>query len=129
MLRLAKIMRAQGQRQRDLEDYRNIYRLNVGIYFFALFSALTLFGTFIYIVEGSNPAFASIPLGMLWSAKLLLGGVTQIEPATVFGEIISVAARFTGLVLFGLLIAIVGSAATKLLFGSTDIKGGRKGDT
>lgn len=121
MVRLAKLARLPGKR-RDLEDYRAIYRLNIGIYFFSLFVATTLFGTLIYIADGTNPEFASIPLGMLWALKPLMGGVAQIEPGTVWGEFIAILARFTGLVLFGLLIAIVGNVIKRVLFGTTKLE-------
>lgn len=122
MIRLAKLARFEHRRRRDLEDYRHLYRLNVGIYFFALLAAMILFGTLIYIGEGGIATFGSIPLGMLWAAKLLLGGVAQEQPVTVYGEMIAIAARFTGLVLFGLLIAIIGNTAKRLLFGSATIE-------
>ena len=122
MIRLAKVARFKPKRGRDLEDYGVVYRLNVGIYFFALFSATTVFGTLIYIAEGSDPNFSNIPLGMLWALKPLMGGVAQTEPATIFGQVIAVAARFTGLILFGLLLAIVGNAVKKFLFGTDKLE-------
>ena len=125
MIRLAKVARFGNQRRRDLEEYRDIYRLNVGIYFFALFCAVVLFGTLIYIAEGDNPLFTSIPSAMLWALKPLLGGVAQSEPFTVLGQIIAILARFVGLILFGLLIAIVGNSVKRLMFGSKDIEATR----
>lgn len=122
MVRLAKIARLPKLKQRDLEDYSYLYRLNISIYFFALFAATTIFGTAIYILEGDNPTFSSIPLGMLWAVKPLLGGVAQTLPATIPGEMVAVLARFTGLALFGLLIAIVGNAVRRLLFGTEAIE-------
>ncbi len=122
MIRLAKVTRLIQQEKKELESYRVAYRLNIGIYFFALLSATIIFGTLIYITEHEEAAFSSIPLGMLWSIKPIMGGVAQTEPMTIFGQIIAVSARFTGLVLFGLLIAIVGNGVKKLLFGSTKIE-------
>jgi len=122
MVRLAKVARFGTEKRRDLEEYSDIYRLNIGIYFFALFSTVILFGTLMYIVEGSNPTFSSIPSAMLWALKPLLGGVAQEMPATVFGEIVAILARFTGLILFGLLIAIIGSSVKKLMFGTKNLE-------
>lgn len=122
MVRLAKMTRLMDGRRRDLEGYQAMYRFNLGIYFFALFAATVLFGTMIYVSEGHEATFASIPLGMLWAMKPLLGGIAQAEPATWHGEVISILARFTGLALFGLLLAIIGSGVKKLLFGSTEIE-------
>lgn len=122
MVRLAKISRMMNGRRRDLEGYHSVYRFNLGIYFFALFSATVIFGTLIYVSDGHEATFASIPLGMLWAMKPLLGGIAQAEPMTWHGEIVSILARFTGLALFGLLLAIIGSGVKKLLFGSTEIE-------
>lgn len=122
MVRLAKIARTMEEEHRDLESYRVTYRLNVGIYFFALLSANILFGTLIYIFDNGEATFSNIPLGMLWSMKLLLGGVTQVTPSSLIGEIIAVMARFTGLILFGLLIALVGNGVKRILFGTTKLE-------
>lgn len=123
MVRLAKIARSMKRRKKDLENYYTIYRLNISIYFFSLLSAVIVLGTLIYIAEGTNPAYGSIPLGMLWAIKPLMGGVAQSEPVTVAGEFIAILARFVGLILFGLLIAIIGNVVKRLLFGTTNIEG------
>ena len=79
-------------------------------------------GTAINVHEGdSQAAFANIPLSMRWAAKVTWGGVTQDLPGTPAGEVVSVLARFVGLVLFGLLISIVGSSIRKVIFGSTEL--------
>jgi voltage-gated potassium channel len=121
VIRIAKIARFEKERTKDLEDYAHLYSLNIKIYFFALLSAIIVFGTLIYIIEGDNETFRNIPLGMIWAAKILLGGISPVVPATVVGEIISVLGRFVGLALLGLLISIVGGMVRKLLFGTKDI--------
>jgi voltage-gated potassium channel len=118
MLRLAKVLRVQTDKADAKKDEQAVHRLTVQIYFLTLTMAVLAFGTLIYLVEGDNPAFANIPLGMLWASKLILGGVTQALPDTYWGEIISVAIRFVGLLLFGLLIHIVGKSVQRVLFGT-----------
>ena len=122
MVRLAKVARVEKNKLRDIEDYAHLYRLNIWIYFFALLSAIIVFGTVIYVIEGGTDVFATIPLGMVWAAKVLLGGISPYIPTTVAGEVVSVLGRFTGLVLFGFLIVIVGNPVRKLLFGTQDIE-------
>jgi hypothetical protein len=56
---------------------------------------------------------------MLWAAKLTLGGIAQTSPETILGEIVAVGTRFTGLLLFGLLIHIVGKFFEKTLLGAS----------
>ncbi|MCK5084795.1 MAG: ion transporter [Candidatus Pacebacteria bacterium] len=116
MVRLVKMVRVKSGASNIQHD---VDKLTSQIYLFALFSSILLFGTLIYFVEGTNPAFANIPLGMLWAAKLTLGGISQTLPETVWGEIISVGARFVGLLLFGFLIHIVGKFFEKILLGAT----------
>ncbi|MBU1167902.1 ion transporter [Patescibacteria group bacterium] len=121
MLRLAKILR-QSRRSFKKEEQKSLYRLNVEIYFIALFAAIVIFGSIAYIVEGYRPEFSSIPISMIWSAKVLLGGVSLYMPETVPGEFVTIGTRFTGMVLFGLLITVVGSGIKRLLFGTTEIE-------
>ncbi|MEA2098418.1 MAG: ion transporter [Patescibacteria group bacterium] len=116
MVRLVKMVRVKNGASNMRHD---VDKLTLQIYLFALFSSILLFGTLIYFVEGTNPAFANIPLGMLWAAKLTLGGISQALPETVLGEIIAVGARFVGLLLFGFLIHIVGKFFEKILLGAT----------
>ena len=118
MLRLAKVLRVQTDKAGAKKDEQAVHRLTVQIYFLTLTMAALAFGTLIYLVEGDNPAFANIPLGMLWASKLILGGISQAMPETYWGEIISVAIRFVGLLLFGLLIHIVGKSVQRVLFGT-----------
>lgn len=122
MVRLAKVARSMAHKRRDLEDFHSVYRLNIGIYFFTLLSAVVLFGTFIYIAEGNREVFTSIPLGMIWAMKPLMGGVAQTEPITIAGEMVAILARFTGLILFGLLLAIMGNMVKRWLFGTEKLE-------
>ena len=121
MIRLAKLARTTPRRHRDLEEHSYLYKINVFIYFFALLSAVIIFGTLLFIFEGGQYQASNIPLGMIWAAKVIMGGVAQVLPQTIFGEIVIVFARFTGLVLFGLLIHIVGVTVTRFLFGSPSL--------
>lgn len=122
VVRLAKVARFNTHQKKDLEEFSHLYRLNIQIYFFALFSSIIVFGTLIYVLEASsNTAFANIPLGMIWAAKVTLGGITQELPSTPLGEIVSILARFMGLALFGLLISIVGNSIRRLVFGTAEI--------
>ena len=115
MLRLAKLLRRTTQRART-----DVSSLNVQIYFFALASVVTIFGALLYVAEGNQLAASNIPLAMIWTAKVIMGGVTQAAPTTLAGDLIIIATRFCGLLLFGLLIHIMGGAVRWALFGSRD---------
>lgn len=118
MVRLAKLIRIETGQKKDMEEHAHLYRLNVRIYFFSLFSAVVVFGSLLYIFEGGQIGAANIPRGMIWAAKIITGGVAQHMPDTLFGDIVIIATRFTGLMLLGLLIFIVGDTVKKLLFGA-----------
>ncbi|MCK5342526.1 MAG: ion transporter [Candidatus Heimdallarchaeota archaeon] len=121
MVRLVKMMRVKNGKS-GKDGAKEVQRLSIQIYILTLTMTVLIFGTLIYLVEGNNPAFENIPLGMLWAAKLTLGGISQVTPETIWGEIVSVGTRFAGLLLFGLLIHIVGKFFEKMLLGSAPIE-------
>jgi voltage-gated potassium channel len=123
MIRVVKVLRASTSRLQDPEELaHHFYRINIRIYFFALLSTIVIFSSLIYAVENDiNPIFANIPLAMIWTSKVILGGVAQHMPQTVWGDIITIATRFTGLALFGLLISIIGNSLRKILFGTENV--------
>lgn len=118
MLRLVKLMRAHTSAGiTDEEEHTALLRLNVQIYFVTLFAAILLCGAAVWAVESPRPLFENIPQTMLWSTKVLLGGVSPAPVTTLTGELILVITRFVGLVLFGLLVNVVGGGVKKLLLG------------
>lgn len=109
ILRIAKVARSRNMEKKNIFDIR--------VYFFALLTAILIFGALMYIAEGIRPEFESIPVAMIWSAKVILGGVPQHLPETYFGEFVTIGARFAGLLLFGLLINIMAGSVKWLIFG------------
>ena len=102
ILRIAKTARLKPETiNKEEEDFFHSYKIK--IYFFSLFASILIFGSLIYVIESPNPEFANTPLSMIWSAKVLLGGVPQITPTTIFGDVVIILTRFVGLLLFGLL--------------------------
>lgn len=113
MFRLAKISRSQ------LVDEENmsVLSLNIVIYFATLLLALLTTGTLMYLVEGEQATFVSIPAGMWWSLKVFMAGIPVVEPVTALGEFFYVLTRFVGLLLLGLLVGVVGNVFRALLLG------------
>lgn len=123
MLRLAKVARMSRSTNKNNQSANDkLFRLNLEIYFFTLFSIATLSGTFIFIFESHRPEFANIPLGILWAIKVILGGTAQHMPLTLPGELVTIITRFVGLLLFGLLINLVGNSTKRILFGTENIE-------
>lgn len=122
IVRLAKVARVNKLRHPDLEDRNAIQKLNIEIYFASLFGAVLVLGTLIYIFESHQHNLSSIPEGMLWAIETILGGFpTDKMPETAPGRIITIVARFTGLVLLGFLINVIGNGVKKALFGTKKI--------
>jgi hypothetical protein len=111
MFRLAKISRSSGIDEKNL----SILSLNVLIYFVTLTFALLVAGSLMYVVEYPSSTFASIPDGMWWSFKVFVGSISVPQPATEIGGFFYVLTRFTGLLLLGLLIGIVGNIFRSVL--------------
>lgn len=128
MVRLAKLLRIQRKHE-DIEKHGHdqLFSLTMQIYIVTLFTVILLSATLMWFVEGDRAVYANIPLAMIWSSKVLLGGVPQAMPQTVPGEVITILTRFMGLVLFSLLISIVGGSVTRLLLGAEELKKSRKG--
>ena len=121
MVRLAKLTHLRKENLEDYDEHTRIYKLNVQIYFFALFSAIVIFGSLLYVFESTQPGASDLPLSMIWIAKVIMGGVSQHMPETAWGDLVIIGARFCGLLLFGLLIHIVGNVVQWVLFGSREI--------
>jgi len=123
MMRILKIMRVQKAVITNTEEKlkNSIFRNTVQIYVMLLFSAIIVSGSLIWFVEGYRDVFASIPLAMLWSSKVLLGGIVSDHAQTISGQIITIVTRFVGLILFGLLLTVVGGFIKKIFFGSENI--------
>ena len=127
LLRTSKVIRLSEDGTHDLEHSSHLYHTDIRIYFFSLLSAVIIFASLIYVVEGeTNATFSSIPLAMIWSAKVILGGVAQHMPQTVLGDVITILTRFTGLALFGLLISVIGNVIRRFLFGNEDSNPSKK---
>lgn len=117
MIRVLKITREYLESHDRAKSQAEFNKINITIYFLALFSAITLFGSALYLADATQPAYSTIPLGMMEAAKILLGGLGQANPATMVGQIIMLITRFAGLALFGLLISVIGGILNELLFG------------
>ncbi len=127
MVRLVKLLRVQ-KRHEDIEKqgHDHLFGLTMQIYIVTLFTMILISGTLIWFAEGERAVYANIPLAMIWSSKVLLGGVPQAMPETIFGECVTIVTRFMGLILFSLLISIVGGSVSRLLLGTVELQKTRK---
>ena len=113
MLRLAKVARSNVVPDESM----GVLSLSIVIYFATLVFALLVTGTAMYLVEGGQSVFVSIPAGMWWSLKVFMAGIPVVEPVTALGEFFFVLTRFVGLLLLGLLIGVVGNVFKVVILG------------
>ena len=114
ILRLAKLSKSSKKSPAP----ESVYLYNIEIYVAALTIATLILGSLFYIFENHQAAGASIPAGMYWSLKAILGGIVYAQPETTGGSITLVLTRLTSLVLLGLLINLAGTIMRKVLIGS-----------
>ncbi len=112
MLRLAKF--AQIKRRKNAAQ--SLYTLNLEIYFFTLTFTTLILGTMFYLFEHTHTE--SIPGGMYWTLRAILGGITYPQPETFGGTITLILSRFTSMVLLGMLMGLIGTMIRKLLIGA-----------
>lgn len=72
-------------------------RRKIFIFFLAVLVLSTIFGALMYVVEGPENGFSSIPKSIYWTiVTITTVGYGDITPQTILGQIISSAAMLTG---------------------------------
>jgi voltage-gated potassium channel len=114
MLRLAKF--SQIKRQKNAAQ--SLYKINLEIYTATLLVATLLLGALFYVFESGQSAAQDIPSGMWWALRAILGGISYPQPESLGGMITLILARFTSMLLLGMLIGLVGTMLRKVLIGA-----------
>jgi voltage-gated potassium channel len=120
LLKLAKRVVKVGEQEETTSKFETL-KMDLQIYFIALFSVLVIFSTLVYYAErGANgEVFTSIPKAMWWCiVTITTVGYGDMFPITVLGRIFAGAAMLCGLALFGLLMNVIGKTMMSSLFGS-----------
>lgn len=130
-LRLMRMMRLLKLTKKATEEYKkrgnkiDTLKMDLQIYFIALFSVVVIFSTLVYYAERSveGTAFTSIPKAMWWCfVTITTVGYGDMYPLTVIGRIIAVFTMLSGLALFGMLMNVIGKSMMSSLFGSADLE-------
>lgn len=120
-LRLAKLAKVSKFSNANSKKVKEIQFISVKIYTLVLVTTITAFGTLLYVIEGgSNSTLGSIPAGIFWATQSIFGGSMNVDSFSAAAKALSVFIQFTGLLLFGLLIHLVGTLLEKGLLGSTN---------
>jgi voltage-gated potassium channel len=113
MLRLAKVARFEDKKKAS----QSVLGINFEIYIIALLMAVMTLGSLFYLFETRADA-SSIPHGMYWAIRAILGGVSYPQPETTGGIATLILARLTAMLLLGMTMGAVGAIMRKRLIGS-----------
>jgi len=123
MLRLLKLAKqvTKGNEKSKITSKFDTLKMDLQIYFIAMFSVITISSTLMYyaerMVEGTQ--FTSIPQAMWWCVVTITTvGYGDMYPVTLLGRLVAAFTMFAGLALFGLLMNVIGKSMMSSLFGS-----------
>lgn len=127
MLRLLKLAKhvTKGHEHEHKANKFDTLKMDLQIYFIAMFSVVVIFSTLMYYAERGieGTAFTSIPQAMWWCVVTITTvGYGDMYPATFLGRMIAVLTMFSGLALFGLLMNVIGKYMMTSLFGTEDLE-------
>jgi len=119
LVRFSKIARLEIELHRkDVEDHVSLYRFNIIIYFFTMLFAVLIFGSMMATLEIDHSELGETTESMLWVFTVLIGApVTHATPETVGGTFLGILTRFTGLIMLGFLVNIIGDVFQSVFFG------------
>lgn len=121
--RMAKLARMNKYANSHSLKAREIRVISIRIYGIVLVAAIYVFGSTLYLIEGSrNPHFQDIPAAILWAALALLGGSINPEELSLLAKFVVILLQFSSLLLFGLMIHIVGRFIEYKLLGSSSLQ-------
>ncbi|HHL32026.1 MAG TPA: ion transporter, partial [Oceanospirillales bacterium] len=96
VFRILKLVRYTAEAQMLTKALSNS-RHKIFVFFFFIITVLIIFGSIMYLVEGPNHGFNSIPAGIYWAVVTLTTvGYGDIAPQTVFGRMIASLIMLTG---------------------------------
>lgn len=96
IFRVLKLVRYLGEADQLLRAMR-ASRVKITVFLGGVFTLVIVMGTLMYLVEGSESGFTSIPVGVYWAiVTLTTVGYGDITPHTVFGQFLSSIMMITG---------------------------------
>lgn len=96
VFRILKLVRFNRE-ARVLVDAMRESSHKIGVFFMAVISMVTILGTLMYVIEGSESGFTSIPLSIYWAiVTITTVGFGDIVPLTAFGKFLASIAMILG---------------------------------
>ena len=96
VFRILKLVRYTSEAQLLTQSLANS-RHKIFVFFFFIITVLILFGSIMYLIEGPENGFDSIPAGIYWAVVTLTTvGYGDIAPHTVIGRLVASMIMLTG---------------------------------
>jgi len=115
IFRVLKITRYIGESNKLLRALRDS-RAKIFVFLFAVIIITIIMGTIMYLVEGPENGFTSIPISIYWSiVTLTTVGYGDIHPGTPLGQFIASLIMITG---YGVIAVPTGIVSAELTRGS-----------
>jgi voltage-gated potassium channel len=92
LLRIFRIFKISRYLEEGKFLVRALYesRIKISVFLFALITLMLIIGTFMYLVEGENYGFTSIPKSIYWAiVTMTTVGYGDITPHTALGQFLS----------------------------------------
>tara|TARA_B100000787_G_scaffold170248_1_gene165182 strand:+ start:16594 stop:17418 length:825 start_codon:yes stop_codon:yes gene_type:complete len=115
VFRILKITRYIGESNRLLVALRSS-RAKIAVFLFFVLILCIILGTIMYMVEGSENGFTSIPTSVYWAiVTLTTVGYGDIAPGTPLGQLIASAIMILGYAIIAIPTGIVGAEIMKTI--------------
>lgn len=114
IFRILKLARFVGESNNLIRALR-ASRAKIGVFLFFVVILCTILGTVMYLVEGGENGFTSIPRSIYWAiVTLTTVGYGDISPHTPLGQFIASVVMILGYAIIAIPTGIVSSEMTKL---------------
>lgn len=119
VFRILRLVRFNREAQKLLLAMRGSWR-KIVVFLLAVFSIMVLLGTLMYVIEGGENGFSSIPQSIYWAiVTVTTVGFGDIVPQTVLGKILSSLSMILG---YAIIAVPTGIITVELSKSKTDHK-------
>ena len=114
IFRILKLVQYTDETEVLMAAIRNS-RHKILVFFFFILTVLVIFGSMMYLIEGSENGFTSIPHGIYWAVVTLTTvGYGDIAPQTVLGRTVASFIMLTGFSIIAIPTGIFASEMNKI---------------